>query len=681
VKGRLGLLVRSAAILLAGGVAYANSLAGPFIFDDRLAIVESPNIRRWSPLSTVLFPARESPVAGRPLVNLSFAVDYAIGGLDVRVYHLTNITIHLLCALVLFGIVRRTLESGRIAPAFRPADVACAAALVWTVHPLNSETVDYLTQRTESMMALFYLLTLYAGIRALQSRHVAWWNVAAVSACALGMACKESMVTAPIMMVLYDCVFAFASIRRAFERRWGLYTGLAATWIVLAALEWSGPRVHSAGFASGVGAWTYLLNQMVMIPRYLYLAVWPRSLVLNYGWPRVLTLKEVWPGALAMTASAAGTAIALVRWPKAGFLGAWFFITLAPASSVVPIATEVGAERRMYLPLAGLVVLAVVGAALAWDRVMPADRTRRAPGTYVTAALVLALVGALAVGTIHRNRDYASPLSLARTVLARWPTGLAHRMIGTELLVAGDDRQEAVAQLREAVREGDPMARFSLGLELYNERKLDEAISQLEQFVRDRPMALEVLDARIAIGRAFAMQKMWPEALDEFRRVLTMVPSHVEAHRLVADALFDSRAFGEAAAAYGDYLRYRPADVDALIHRGMSLLSLDRFGEAAGVFREALVIDPRSATIHRSLAYALYQNDDVEAAAGHARELVALAPRDASAHDLLGIILGSQNKLEESAEQFSLALAIDPADPDARLYLARIRSIPPGARR
>jgi tetratricopeptide (TPR) repeat protein len=420
---------------------------------------------------------------------------------------------------------------------------------------------------------------------------------------------------------------------------------------------------------------------MVMIPRYLYLAVWPRSLVLNYGWPRVLTLKDVWPGALAMTASAACATIALMRWPKVGFLCAWFFITLAPASSVVPIATEVGAERRMYLPLAGLVVLAVVGAALVWGRVMPAGRTGRAPGRYVTTALVLGLVVALAVGTIHRNRDYTSPLSLARTVLARWPTGLAHRMVGTELLVAGGDREEALAHLREAVREDDPMARFSLGIELYNERKLDEAIGQLEQFVRDRPMALEVLDARIATGRAFAMQKMWPEALEQFRRVLAMVPSHIEARRLVADTLFDSRAFGEAAAAYGDYLTYRPADVDALIHRGMSLLSLDRFDDAVGVFRDALAIDPRSTTVHRSLAYALYEKDDVEAAIVHARQLVALAPRDASAHDLLGIILGSDGKIEESAEQFSMALEIDPRDTDARLYLARIRSIPQAAGR
>jgi tetratricopeptide (TPR) repeat protein len=85
------------------------------------------------------------------------------------------------------------------------------------------------------------------------------------------------------------------------------------------------------------------------------------------------------------------------------------------------------------------------------------------------------------------------------------------------------------------------------GSSLYRERKLDEAIGQLQQFVRDRPMALEVIDAQIAIGRAFGLQNKWPEALEQFRRVLAMVPSHIEGRRLVVDALFTSRAFSEAA--------------------------------------------------------------------------------------------------------------------------------------
>ena len=160
--------VRAVILVLACILAYANSLSGPFIFDDRLAIVENPQIREWWKLGTVLSPERELPTAGRPLVNLSFALNYAVGGLRVTGYHIVNLALHLLSALLLFGIVRRTLElpqvkkrSGDMAP-----NLGLAVALLWTLHPLNTESVNYVTQRTELMMAFFYLLTLYAGIRA-----------------------------------------------------------------------------------------------------------------------------------------------------------------------------------------------------------------------------------------------------------------------------------------------------------------------------------------------------------------------------------------------------------------------------------------------------------------------------------------------------------------------------------
>jgi hypothetical protein len=346
---------------------YANSLSGPFVMDDVLSIVENRQIREWWRLSGLLFPERELPVAGRPVVNVSFALNYALHGLDVGGYHVWNIAVHLGCALALFGIVHRTLLQGDLAARFngKAADLAFAVALLWALHPLNTEAVDYLTQRTETMMALFYLLTLYASIRSVGSASKGW-PIVTVLSCALGMGSKESMVTAPLMVVLYDRVFVFGSIAQAVRSRARLYAGLAATWLLLAGVLWSGPRIHSAGFSTAVSPWTYLLNQAAMVTHYLWLAVWPRALVANYGWPRPLTLGDVWPQALFLVALLAATIAALRRSPPIGFLGAWFFMTLAPTSSIMPIATEVGAERRMYLPLIALVVLGVVGGYLCW---------------------------------------------------------------------------------------------------------------------------------------------------------------------------------------------------------------------------------------------------------------------------------------------------------------------------
>jgi protein O-mannosyl-transferase len=590
---RIGLIV------LAGVLTYANSLSGPFVFDDRVTVLENSSIRDWS--SPQVFAAhREIPTAGRPLVNLSHAINYAAGGVDPRGYHVVNLGIHLLCALMLFGCIRRTLELPRVPERLQrwSIDIAFASALIWTVHPLNTEVVDYVTQRSESMMAFFYLATVYAVARAVSSPRARIWSAAAIVSCALGMMCKESMVTAPAVVWLFDAVFVFGSARAALRKRWPLYAGLAATWLVLAVVVWSGPRMYSAGFATKVTPWTYLLNQTVMIARYLRLAVWPRGLVVAYGPVPPLTLAAVWPYAAFVVLAGAATVVALFRWPLIGFVGAWVFMTLAPTSSVVPIATEVGAERRMYLPLAALIPLGVALATLAATRLAP--RWSKTAQTVACVAVALLLVAA----TVERNREYASPLGLAETVLARWPTAFAHAIVGTQLAVAGR-HSDAIAELRRAAPEY-ALARYHLGGELFNQGAVDEAAAQLQEFVRLEPLLVEAVPARTMIGRAQMLGSKFPEAIEQFRQVLTMTREGDEAHTtalgFLADALFGDHRFDEAAAEYRAYVVSRPRDAGAFINLGISSAQIDKPAEAAAAFQRAIQLDPSNAAARRNLA-------------------------------------------------------------------------------
>src|SRR5262245_12865369 len=162
---------RRAAVLTAGCViAYWSSLQGAFISDDLVSIVRSEQVRNLGSLGSLL-PEADTSFAGRPVVQLSFAINYALGGLDVTGYHIVNILIHVCSALLLFGIVRRTFASRHLVERFGPAatDLGFAVALLWAVHPLNTDAVTYLSQRTELLMGLFYLLTVYACVRALSS--------------------------------------------------------------------------------------------------------------------------------------------------------------------------------------------------------------------------------------------------------------------------------------------------------------------------------------------------------------------------------------------------------------------------------------------------------------------------------------------------------------------------------
>lgn len=510
---------RAALLVAAGFLIYANTLTAPFLFDDLNSIVNNTQIRDIWPLSVPLSPPRDTPVAGRPIVNLTFAVNYAIHGLDLQGYHLVNIAIHVLAALALFGVVRRTLTLPRLAARFGGAstNLAWACALIWMLHPLQTESVNYLSERTESLMGLFYLLTLYCSVRSLDRPSQTRWPVAAVLSCAVGMACKESMVTAPLAVVLYDRIFVFDSLKAAIRARRGLYAGLAASWLVLAALMSATPRT-SAGFGSGVSAWVYLLNQVELILRYLWLTIWPRALVLDYGLPQPFVLTDVLPQFLFVVLLGIAALVALVRWPMIGFLAVWFFITLGPTTSIVPIATEVGAERRMYLPLAGLVVLAAVLTVLAVGRAFTARQAGRHAPPYLLGGVATVVCVLLATGTFLRNREYESRLTIAQTIVDRWPSGRGHYILGVELLRVGR-QAEGMAELRASARDY-PGARYAIGTELFGQGNIDAAIEELRIFVRALPTHANVVAAHDQLGRAYVIQGRFGEALQEFNYVL-----------------------------------------------------------------------------------------------------------------------------------------------------------------
>ena len=289
-------------LVSAGLLAFHNSLQGPFVFDDLQSIPANPSIRG---LWTALSPTPYRSVQGRPTANLSLAVNYALSGLQVWDYHAFNMAIHIAASIAMFGVVRRTL----LRPSLRDrygADapwLAMAVALIWAVHPLQAESVTYIVQRTELLMGLFLLGTLYCLIRGLESSHRRAWYAAAVVCCALGMGSKEVMVSAPLIVVLYDRVFLSSSFREMFRQRWGLYVGLAGTWLILAALVATTPH-RRTGFAfADLTPLDYARTQAGVIVHYLKLAFWPHPLVADHDdWPVVRTTRAALPaGAVVAT--------------------------------------------------------------------------------------------------------------------------------------------------------------------------------------------------------------------------------------------------------------------------------------------------------------------------------------------------------------------------------------------
>jgi Flp pilus assembly protein TadD len=589
----------TAAIVIAGCLAYANSFTNPFVLDDEQAIVGNAQIRSLWPVSVPLSPPQETPVARRPLVNLSFAINFAVGGLDPVGYHIGNLLVLLLTALVLFGTVRRGLMLERLSPRFgrHATAIAGVCALIWSLHPLHTEIVNYVSQRTTAMKGLFLLLTLYCSLRGLAAGSVRW-RTGAVLACAAGMASKESMVTAPLILVLFDRVFVFDSLGDAMRRRGAFYASLAGTWILLGALMASGGRT-TVGFDAGVSPWMYLLNQLTVLVNYLQLTFWPRDLVVDYGLPRQLTIGEVAVPGVILAALGIATLVALRYRPSAGFLGAVFFLTLAPTSSIVPIVTEVGAERRMYLPLAAIVVLAVCAAYRAGRSALPpigrllAGRERE-HGTgwvrWAAGGTVVIVAGLLAAGTVARNREYATPELLARTTVERWPHGRAYYSLGHALFQAGQ-RDDALRYFRRAATDF-PGARFALGAEMLEDGNLDDGIRELRTFIELMPQHPAVGGARQMIASALAAQGHMSGAIAELRMALEIEPMEPRGNALLGELLLHDRQLPEAVEYLGRAVALQPSDARLLDLLGTAYALQGQLAAALPHFQRAAELDP-----------------------------------------------------------------------------------------
>ncbi|MGD2109974.1 MAG: tetratricopeptide repeat protein [Phycisphaerae bacterium] len=592
-------------LLIAATIAvYFNSFDGVLVLDDQRYIADNPRVHQLWPVWPLL--ARR-----RPIVDISLAANYALGGLDLRGYHAVNLGVHMLAALTLYGIIRRTLlldqfkeQLGRVA-----SHTAFAIALLWAVHPLQTQSVTYLIQRAESMMGLFYLLTIYGVLRSAASTRGWAWCLASVIACALGMGSKAVMITAPVLVLLFDRVFLAPSFRQVVRRRWGLYVGLFGSWSVLFAsglirgvLATSRPNA-TAGFSyKGISPLEYAVTQPGVILHYLRLAVCPRSLCLDYDWPPAASLMRIVPPAIVVAILLGVTVWALFRRPWLGFLGAWFFVILSPTSSFVPLRDPLF-EHRMYLPLAAVIALGVCGVRWALGE-LTARWQRKAERRRVIAGLALAAVAAaFAWGTIDRNRDYHSAVAMWKDVAAKRPDS---------------DR-----------------AHYNLGAVLLRAQKWEEAETAFQDALALNPRSDRAL---YNLGKIRASRRNTDEALAYYRQALHVNPRLAEAHNDVANILVRRGQTELAVRHYRDAVTANPRYVQARFNLGNVLLALGEFDAAVAELSKAAELAPRTSSVHFALGRAYEARRDLEDAVSAYRHVLLINPDHAGAAQALAAL-------------------------------------------
>lgn len=580
-------------LVLAGLAVYLNTLPNAFIFDDTPWVIENARIRSLANLGEIL------TATNRPVLELSLALNYAVGGEDPAGYHALNMAIHILAGLVLYGLVRRTLRLPLYQDRFKDSAVwlGGAVALLWLVHPLNTQSVTYVIQRGESLTGLCYLFTLYGVLRYATGGGVRW-AVGAIAACWLAVGVKEVIATAPLVVLLYDRTFLAKTWREIITRRWGVYLGLVAMWVPMAVLltkALSGPGA-SAGFALEdklLSRWTYLVTQAQVIPEvYLFKSFWPHPLVLDYAWiPAIpqdtppgevmgLFLSNVlWQGLLVVGLLLVSLWGAFRRtwW---GFAGLSFFLILAPTSSFVPIA-DIAVEHRMYLPLIAVIVVVVFGiyALLCW-----AMRDK----AWLYGLMLLGVVApVLGLHTVIRNFDYRTRISIwDSTVVARPRNARAWHNLAAALET--DGRHEESLACYERVLDILPnytAAHFGMGGAWLSRGEVGLAIEHFQMAVDQDP---DNAPYQAHLGKALMLDLRLDEAETPLRRAIELDPTYGRSYEYLGLVLLGKKDIEGAIKQFRAGMEADPGLSSNYHNLAAGLANVGRFDEAAAVCNRAI---------------------------------------------------------------------------------------------
>lgn len=614
-------VLRLMALVVAVCLVYGPAMQAPFIFDDKATIIENRSIRHLWPLAgggedgSPLSPQQGLPVSARPVVNLSFALNYHFGGINPFGYRVVHVVVHLFSALLLWRIVGRTLRlehfQGRFASVAEP--LSFAVALVWALHPAATETLVYVTQRTELAMGFFYLATLYCSIRfwdAPQATARSAWLVLATLGCSAGMLSKEVMVSAPVMVLLYQRIFRTGTFRRAVRQSWPLYCCLALTWIPLLIIQFRGSVTPGAGFDRGATGWEWWFTQAKVIFLYLKLTVWPWPLVIHYEIPLFRSVADAWPWLLAAGLLGIGTLVLCWRNSAVGFVGAWFFAVLSP-TLVIPLVGETAAERRMYLPLAAVVSLILVGSYSLLERLWrPAakDTNKLRRGRALAAFSLAMLVLAIGFGMLsrHRLRAYRDEHSIWQDALVHQPHDpLVHTNLAISLVDIGR-RSDAIGHFEQAVQL-DPdsyLAHYNLARALEESGRPRDAIEHYRDSIRLKP---DDAAAHYNLARLLEGAGADKSAAEHYRQAIAANQDFSAAHTNLGILLLIAGDTENAIHHLETALRLQ-ADLDNHLNLVVAYANANRFAAAIPVAEQALVLARVQgdtllvATIERELA-------------------------------------------------------------------------------
>jgi tetratricopeptide (TPR) repeat protein len=620
----------------------------------------------------------------QPLSWVTLALDYLFWGMNPFGYHLTNVLLHALNAVVFYFLCARLLSLAMKVAAdnFGLRASAGVAALLFAVHPLRVESVAWVTERRDVLSGLFFLLTLLWYLKAAtaetkESRRK--WLALTLFVYLLSLLSKAIGMTVPAVLLILD-VYPLKRLGwgqgRWFgrEARWVwlekapfvLLAGGAA-WLAFLAQNYIGAMIRLVDY----GAVERLAQIFYNLAFYIWKTVAPFKLLPLYEIPWDF---DPWhwsyiASALAVVGSTAALFFFRRRWPAGLAAGLYYAAMILPVSGIAQSGIQLAGDRYSYLSCLGWAILISGGLLFLWER-----RLGRSRMTFAFASgavvLVVAGLGFLTWKQTQVWHDSETLLSYVLNVNSR--SKVAHNNFGNILFNRGQV-DEAIKHYRGALQV-DPyytFVHFNLAEALSAQGKLDEATQHYREAIRlPGPMKARVA-AYTGLGLLLNNQGKSDQAIKSYRQALELDPTFNPAHVNLGDALTARGEFDEAIAQFRQAIQNEPDSALAHHRWGNALLRKGDLEGAMEHYRRTLESEPRNVEVHTNLGSILGARGEDEAAMSHYREALKTDPNYGPAHFNLGVLLGERGKTQEAIEHFRNVVEKNPRDAGGHFYLGR----------
>jgi tetratricopeptide (TPR) repeat protein len=645
-------------ILLVSSVSYFNSLENSFHFDDRPVIEENPNIRELSDLSSII-----SHNPSRPILFLSFALNYYFSHLNPFGYHLVNLILHGLTSILIYLIVELSFRSYSFSTneLLIPARlVALFSSLIYATLPVHTESVSYIASRSSVLCATFYLSAILffakARERGGQGAFIFYFLFSMLSFL-LALGSKEIAATLPAILLVFDFLIISEGKRKEFIAR--VFRYHLPFWVILSLYfllrlflyETLGHPKYD------LDVYAYLLTELKVVVNYLRLFIFPLSLNFDPDFSRAVSPVEprVIISFLLLVAILATAIVAFRSKPIISFGILFFFIVLLPTSSIIPLQ-DVMAEHRMYLPAVGLCLIG--GALLAGLlRIRQAQYSR---GLIVHAVFIV-IVLCFSLGTAGRNLALRDDYELWKDTVKKSPRkARPHNNLG-KAYFERNFLDQALTEFKEAVRIDSNYAdaHNNLGAIYVKKKLLDSAIEEFKLALSIKP---DYADAHHNLGVAYEEKGLTQQAVEEFQKAQRTGHNVVDIYHKMGTINFNRGLLDEAVVQFKRVLKLNPDYALSHYYLGKIWLKKGQIDQAIAEYQEAIRAKPDFDEAYLDLGNIYFDQSLYEKAATQYRRAAEINPKSPKGHSNLGIVYEKQGRYSEAIAEFNKVLSLRPND-------------------